>query len=63
MDALEIGLEKKGVVCRVKHNRIDLPVEQNGAEMATAKDLILNEQVSPKNKNSKTRPIRSVQRR
>ena len=64
MDVLEIDLEKKGVVRRVKHNRIVLPVEQNCAEMPTAKDLILNEQLSPKKKNAKKRPIPgSVQRR
>ena len=60
---LQIGLEKKGVVCRVKHNRIDLPVEQNGAEMATAKDLILNEQLSPKNKNGEKPAERHFDRR
>ena len=49
--ALQMELKKNGAVHRVKHNRIDLSIEQNGAEMPTAKDLILNEQLSPKNKN------------
>ena len=64
MGALQMELKKNGAVHRVKHNRIDLSIEQNGAEMPTAKDLILNEQLSPKNKNDEKPAKRhSVQRR
>ena len=60
MGALQIKLKKNGAVHRVKHNIIDLSIEQNGAEMPTAKDLILNEQLSPKNKNAKKKRSRAA---
>ena len=50
MGALQIKLKKNGAMHRVKHNRINLPIEQNGTEMPTAKDLTLNEQLSLKSK-------------
>ena len=45
MGALQIELKKNGAMHRVKHNRINLPIEQNGTEMPTAKDFTLNEQL------------------
>ena len=63
MGALQMEFKKNGAVHRVKHNRIDLPIEQNGAEMPTAKDLILNEQLSPNNKNGEKPAERHFDRR